>query len=215
MSRHDAHEDHSEQGHRPHPPQPDIEDAPLTHYMAMTEAVAELLVAKRILSGEEMRRTLELIDSKSPAHGARVVAHAWADAAFKSRLMKDVNGAAAELGLDAGDIPIRAIENTPTLHNLVVCTLCSCYPRQLIGLPPDWYKARAYRSRAVREPRLVLREFGVVLPDDVRVEVQDSTADLRYLVLPMRPAGTEGWSEDRLGAIVTRDCMIGTALPRV
>jgi nitrile hydratase len=215
MSRHHAQEDHRVQGHRPHPPQPDIEDAPLTHYMAMTEAVAELLVAKGILTGEEIRRMLELIDSKSPAHGARVVAHAWADAAFKSRLMNDVNGAAAELGLDAGDIPIRGLENTPTLHNLIVCTLCSCYPRHLIGPPPDWYKARAYRSRAVREPRLILREFGVALPYDVRVEVHDSTADLRYLVLPMRPAGTEGWSEDRLAAIVTRDCMIGTALPRV
>ena len=213
MSRADAHDHHHQ--HQPHPPQPDMEDAELAHHMALTEAVADLLIAKGIITGEELRRTLEIIDSKSPADGARVVARAWVDAAFKKRLLIDVNAAVAELGLDTGDIPIRAVENTPTLHNLIVCTLCSCYPRLLIGLPPDWYKARAYRSRAVREPRLVLSEFGVVLSDEVRVEVHDLTADLRYFVLPMRPAGTEGWSEDRLAALVTRDCMIGTAAPRV
>ena len=212
---HDESHDRRPHEHRPHPPQPDVEESELTHHMALTEAVADLLIAKGIISAEEMRRTLETIDAKSPADGARVVARAWADAPFRTRLLKDVNAAVAELGLDAGDIPIKAVENTATLHNLIVCTLCSCYPRLLIGLPPDWYKSRAYRSRAVREPRLVLREFGVVLPEDVRVEVHDSTADLRYLVLPMRLAGTEGWSEERLAATVTRDCMIGTALPRV
>jgi nitrile hydratase len=207
--------DHAHHGHAPHPKQPDLEDKPLTHHMALTEAVAELLIQKGIITGDELRRTIETIDAKSPADGARVIARAWVDAGFKKRLLEDVNSAAGELGIDAGSIPIRALENTNRLHNLIVCTLCSCYPRLLIGLPPDWYKARAYRSRAVREPRVVLREFGLELPDNVRVEVHDSTADLRYLVLPARPAGTEGWSEERLAGIVTRDCMVGTALPRV
>jgi nitrile hydratase len=206
---------HAHHGHAPHPKQPDLEDKPLTHHMALTEAVAELLIQKGIITGDELRRTIETIDAKSPADGARVIARAWVDAGFKKRLLEDVNSAAGELGIDAGSIPIRALENTNRLHNLIVCTLCSCYPRLLIGLPPDWYKARAYRSRAVREPRVVLREFGLELPDNVRVEVHDSTADLRYLVLPARPAGTEGWSEERLAGIVTRDCMVGTALPRV
>ncbi|MEZ5846413.1 MAG: nitrile hydratase subunit alpha [Geminicoccaceae bacterium] len=197
----------------PHPRQPDIEDGPLTHHMALTEAVAALLQKKGVITGEELRRTLEDIDSRSPADGARVVARAWVDPAYRERLLEDVNTAAAELGIDTGNIPIRAVESTDTVHQLVVCTLCSCYPRMLIGLPPDWYKARAYRSRAVREPRAVLREFGLTLPDHVEVRVHDSTADMRYLVLPRRPGGTQGWSEERLAAIVTRDCMVGTAVP--
>jgi nitrile hydratase len=211
---HDQDHDHGHD-HGPHPFQPDIEDGALTHCMALTEAVADLLMEKGIFSGEELRRTLEGIDAKTPADGARAIARAWVDDGFRTRLLANVNQAVAELGIDAGGIPIRAVENTPALHNLVVCTLCSCYPRLLIGLPPDWYKARAYRARAVREPRAVLREFGLTLADGVRVEVHDSTADLRYLVLPMRPPGTEGWDEDRLAALVTRDCMIGTALPRL
>ncbi|MCB1834267.1 MAG: nitrile hydratase subunit alpha [Geminicoccaceae bacterium] len=183
--------------------------------MALTEAVAALLQKKGVITGEELRRTLEDIDSRSPADGARVVARAWVDPAYRERLLEDVNTAAAELGIDTGNIPIRAVESTDTVHQLVVCTLCSCYPRMLIGLPPDWYKARAYRSRAVREPRAVLREFGLTLPDHVEVRVHDSTADMRYLVLPRRPGGTQGWSEERLAAIVTRDCMVGTAVPVV
>ena len=145
-------------GH-PHPFQPDIEDTPLTYHMALTDALASLLIEKQIVSGNEIRSTIEDIDSRSPADGARMVARAWLDAEFKQRMLADVNKAAAELGIDAGAIPIRAIENTADVHNLIVCTLCSCYPRLLIGLPPDWYKARAYRSRAVREPRKVLAEF--------------------------------------------------------
>jgi nitrile hydratase len=208
------HHDHAEgDGHR-HPFQPDIESSPLTHHMALTEAVAELLIGKGVITADELRRTLEDIDSRTPASGAAVVARAWLDPAFRDRLLASVNDAAAELGIDAGAIPIKAVANTEQVHNLIVCTLCSCYPRLLIGLPPDWYKARAYRSRAVREPRQVLRELGLELPDQMRVEVHDSTADLRYLVLPVRPPGTEGWSEAQLAAIVTRDCMIGTALPQ-
>jgi Nitrile hydratase, alpha chain len=141
------------------------------------------------------------------------VARAWVDPGFKERLLRDANAAAAELGIDAGGIPIRAVENSPGVHNVIVCTLCSCYPRLLLGPSPDWYKSRAYRSRVVREPRAVLAEFGLEPPADVAVVVHDSTAELRYLVLPERPRGTDGWGEDRLSALVTRDCMIGTAVP--
>lgn len=213
-NHHDHHHgDHSH--HHPHPFQPDLEDGGYSHYQVMTEAVAELLLEKAVFSAEELRQTLESIDSKSPAFGARVVARAWVDPGFKARLLEDVNAAAAELGIDAGGIPIRAIENTDKVHNVIVCTLCSCYPRLLIGLPPDWYKARAYRSRVVREPRAVLEEFGTKIPTDMEVRVHDSTADLRYMVLPARPAGTEDLDEQALAALVTRDCMIGTAVPKL
>ena len=198
----------------PHPHQPDLEESPLTHYQAMTEALGQLLIEKGVITGEELRATLESIDSKSPAGGARVVARAWVDPDFKARLLEDVNKAAEELGIDAGIIPIRAVENTAGVHNVIVCTLCSCYPRNLIGLPPDWYKARSYRSRAVREPRAVLAEFGTAIPDDVELRVHDSTADLRYMVLPARPAGSEDLDEAALAELVTRDCMIGVTLPK-
>jgi nitrile hydratase len=155
-------------GQQPHPFQPDLEDAPLTHYQAMTEAVGALLIEKGIFTADELRAMLEAIDAKSPAAGARMVARAWVDEAFKARMLENVNKAAAELDIDAGGIPIRAVENTAEVHNVIVCTLCSCYPRLLIGLPPDWYKSRSYRSRTVREPRKVLAEFGTTIPDDVR-----------------------------------------------
>ena len=141
-----------------------------------------------------------------------VVARAWVDPKFKKRLLDDANAAAGELGIDAGDIPIRVVENTADVHNVICCTLCSCYPRLLLGLPPDWYKARAFRSRIVREPRAVLKEFGTIIPGDVELCVHDSTADLRYMVLPRRPEGTDSRSEAELAALVTRDCMIGTAV---
>ncbi|MGI9450942.1 MAG: nitrile hydratase subunit alpha [Geminicoccaceae bacterium] len=203
--------------HHPHPKQTDIEDQPFEYYQIMAEAVGELLIEKGVFSAAELRKTVESIDARSPADGAKVVARAWVDAAFKKRLLEDANAAAGELEIDAGAIPVKVVENTPSTHNVICCTLCSCYPRLLLGLPPDWYKARAYRSRVVREPRAVLEEFGTVIPDDVEVKVHDSTADLRYMVLPLRPAGTEGMSEAELAALVTRDCVIGTATvePRV
>jgi len=210
---HDHDSDHGHD-HGPHPYQPDLEAAPLTHYQAMTQAVGELLIEKGVFSADELRAMLEAIDAKSPAAGARMVARAWCDDAFKARLLTDVNKAAEELGIDAGAIPIRAVENTRDVHNVIVCTLCSCYPRLLIGLPPDWYKSRAYRSRTVREPRRVLAEFGTAISEDMEVRVHDSTADLRYMVLPARPAGTEGWDEPALAELVTRDCMIGVSLPK-
>ncbi|BCX16343.1 MAG: thiocyanate hydrolase subunit gamma [Geminicoccaceae bacterium] len=209
------HEDHDHPPGQRHPFQPDLEDGPYTWHMALTDAIEQLLLAKGILRPEQIRRTLEDIDSKSPALGARLVARAWVDPAFKARLLADVNAAAAELGIDAGPIPIRAVECRPGEHHVVVCTLCSCYPRLLLGAAPDWYKARAYRSRVVREPRAVLAEFGLELGPEVAVVVHDSTAELRFMVLPERPAGTEGWDEERLAALVTRDCLIGVARPTV
>jgi nitrile hydratase len=208
-----SHDHHHHEHDHPHPRQADVEDAPLTHHMALTDAVLDLLVAKGVVTADEVRRALELVDAATPAAGARMIARAWVDPAYKERLLADANAAAGELGIDGGIIPVRAVESTPAVHNLIVCTLCSCYPRFLLGAAPDWYKARAYRSRAVREPRAVLREFGLDLADSVRVEVHDSTAELRYMVLPARPAGTEGWDEERLAGLVTRDCMIGVAVP--
>lgn len=200
--------------HTPHPPQPDIEDGAVTDYMLMAQAVGELLIDKGVFSADDLRRQIELQDGKKPEFGARMVARAWVDPDYKTRMLSDVNAAATELDLDAGVIPIRAVENTPGVHNVIVCTLCSCYPRQLIGRPPDWYKSRAYRSRTVREPRVVLAEFGTHIPEDIEVRVHDSTADLRYMVLPMRPAGTDTMTEADLADLVTRDSLIGVTLPR-
>jgi nitrile hydratase len=205
-SEHEHDHDHA------HEPLPDA-GGTLAYYERLEMAVRELLVEKGILTASEIRAAVEAMDARSPAQGARVVAKAWRDPAFKARLLADGTRACQELGIDMGPTNLCVVENTPAVHNLVVCTLCSCYPRMLLGLPPDWYKSRPYRSRAVREPRAVLAEFGTVLPDGVAVRVHDSTADLRYLVLPMRPAGTEGWSEERLAALVGRDSMIGVALP--
>ncbi len=214
--QHHHHHDHPHADpHRSQPRQPDLEDQPFDHYQLLAEAVGELLIEKGVFAAADLRRTIEAIDARSPADGARLVARAWQDAAFKARLLEDANAAARELGIEPGAIPVRVLENTSALHNLVTCTLCSCYPRGLLGLPPDWYKARAYRARAIREPRAVLAEFGTMIPDDVEIRVHDSTADLRFLVLPMRPAGSEGLGESELAALVTRDCMIGTALPVV
>lgn len=196
------------------PTTPDIDDGSLSHYQVMTVAVEELLVEKGILTGAEVRARIEAMDARTPALGARVVARAWSDPRFKTRLMADGSAACAELGIEMGPTRLTVVENTAQVHNVIVCTLCSCYPRALLGLPPDWYKSRAYRSRAVREPRAVLAEFGTALSAGMQVRVHDSTAELRYLVLPLRPAGTEGWDEDRLATIVTRDCMIGVAVPK-
>ena len=211
-----GHDHTDEHGHKaPHPKQPDLEDQPLGYYQIMEIAVRELLMEKGIVTADEIRQALEVIDSRTPALGARMVARAWTDPAYKARLLADGSAAAQELGVDASEVQLIVVENTAKLHNVVVCTLCSCYPRPILGLPPDWYKRREYRSRVVREPRAVLREFGTDIPDDVEMRVHDSTADMRYLVLPERPAGTAGWDEAKLAAIVTRDCMIGVTKPRL
>jgi nitrile hydratase len=211
---HDEHDhDHDHPHPHAHPKQPDVEDLPVTEVQLLEAAVRELLIEKGIFSGSDFRRALEMIDSWTPALGARLVARAWVDSAFKARLMTDAPAAARELGIDPGPSHLVVVENTPARHNLVVCTLCSCWPKRILGIPPDWYKSRAYRSRAVREPRAVLAEFGTALAEGVAVHVHDSTADLRYLVLPMRPAGTEGMSEEELATLVTRDSMVGVAVP--
>jgi nitrile hydratase subunit alpha len=186
-------------------------DPPLSHYQIMEIAVRELLLQKNIFSAEDVRRQVENMDGRNAGLGARMVARAWIDAPYKARLLADGNAAASELGIDSGAYKLIVLENTAKLHNLVVCTLCSCYPRMVLGLPPDWYKSRNYRSRAASEPRAVLREFGTVLGDDVEVRVHDSTADMRYLVMPLKPTSTDGWDEARLAKLVTRDSMVGVA----
>lgn len=215
---HDHHHDHEHgdgQPHR-HPPQRDHDADPASPYEVLERAVRELLIEKGVLTPEEISAQVDLMDSRSPALGAKVVARAWVDPAYKTRLLDDTRAALAELGIDIGTLAdFRTVENTPDVHNVVVCTLCSCYPKLLLGIPPAWYKSLAYRSRVVVDPRGVLKEFGLVLRDNMEVRVHDSTADLRYLVLPLRPEGTEGWSEEQLAEIVTRDCMIGTAVPEV
>jgi nitrile hydratase len=219
MHDHD-HDDHDDDDHghghaHPHaPPQKDHDAGPAGAYEVLEEAIRSLLIEKGVLTGQEIAAQVDLMDSRSPALGAKVVARAWADPAFKRRLLKDARAALAELGIDIGTLAeFRTVENTAKVHNVIVCTLCSCYPKMLLGVPPAWYKSLAYRSRTVADPRGVLAEFGVELPKGVEVRVHDSTADLRYIVLPMRPKGTRDWSEEQLAALVTRDSMIGTALP--
>ena len=181
---------------------------------ARAKELEELLVEKGVVTRDDVRRRIDWLVSRSPADGARLVARSWVDPEFKRRLLEDARSAALELGLDPGPSPVVvALENTESVHHMVVCTLCSCYPRALLGPPPDWYKSLPYRSRAVSDPRGVLAEFGVELEDGVELRVFDSTADIRYLVVPQRPAGTDGLTEDELAALVTRDSMIGVAQP--
>jgi thiocyanate hydrolase subunit gamma len=185
---------------------------PPSYYDIMETSVRELLIGKQLFTAAEIRRQIEVLDSRSPLLGAKVVARAWVDPEFRKRLLLDGRSACEELGISFyDDTGLIVLENTDRLHNLIVCTLCSCYPRPVLGLPPDWYKLKAYRARAVSEPRAVLAEFGTVIPADVEISVSDSTAMVRYLVLPKRPKGTEGLDESHLAALVTRDAMIGVA----
>lgn len=204
--------DHAHDDAHPHAP---IRERAATDYDKRAAAIQALLIEKGVLTADAVRRQIEDMDSRTPAQGGRVVARAWVDAAFKARLLADGRAAVAELGIDAVSAPVlKVVENTRDVHHVVVCTLCSCYPRAILGLPPDWYKSLHYRARAVSDPRGVLREFGLELSPDVDVRVLDSTADLRYLVIPERPPGTEGLSEPDLAALVTRDSMIGVARAR-
>jgi nitrile hydratase subunit alpha len=213
LSTHDHAHDHQHGHDHAHPTLPDAAER-LGYYQRMEIAVRELLIAKGIVTADAIRRSIEAMDARTPAQGARIVARAWTDAAYKQRLLDNGTAACQELGIEMGPTRLVVVENTASVHNLIVCTLCSCYPRPVLGLPPDWYKSRAYRSRAVREPRAVLAEFGTVIPADIAVRVHDSTADMRYLVLPERPSGTAGMSEAELAALVTRDSMIGVATAR-
>ena len=191
--------------------QPDIEE-PSAEWEFLEIALRELLIEKGVVTAREIADKIEEWDGKSPETGAAIIARAWTQPAFKKRLIADGNKAVAEVGLEVPGLKLVVLENTAKLHHLVVCTLCSCYPRTILGLPPLWYKSKDYRARAVREPRAVLAEFGTRIPDDVEVRVVDSTADCRFLVLPRRPDGTKGWSADKLARLVTRDSMIGTAV---
>ena len=205
------HDHHGDAAPHRHPPRADSDDR-VGYYQAMEIAVRDLLIEKGVITADDVRRAIEAMDARTPAQGGRIVARAWLDPAFKARLLADGNAAARELDIDAGPYKLIVVENTPKLHNMIVCTLCSCYPWEVLGLPPVWYKSAPYRSRAVKDPRGVLADFGVSLPKDTEIRVWDSTAETRFIVLPMRPAGTDGWSEERLADLVTRDSMIGTGL---
>ncbi len=208
--------DQSVGGHRAGPqgkdhPHPTHELSPLAKRIY---AMRELLLEKGVLTQQDIQEQIDYQEARSPANGARLVARAWVDPKFKARLIGDPKAACAEMGIDATSMnEFVVLENTEKLRHMVVCTLCSCYPRPILGRPPDWYKSFNYRKRAVSEPRGVMREFGLELPDDVEVRVHDSTADIRYLVLPVRPRGTEGLSEEELQKLVTRDCTIGVSDP--
>ena len=186
----------------------------MSPFEVLEQAIRELLIEKGVLTAEEIHAQMDLTDSRTPALGAKVVARAWSDPAFKARLIAHPRETLLEMGIDFGTLAdLAVLENTDNVHHVVVCTLCSCYPKLLLGVPPAWYKSLAYRARVVVDPRGVLSEFGVSIPDDVAIRVYDSTADFRYLVLPKRPKDTEGWDEARLASVVTRDAMIGTAVP--
>jgi len=213
---HEGHEhehdhDHAH-GHDPHAPIKVKEEG---HYALLGDAVRDLLIEKGFFTADQHRAFIEKIDARSPALGAKIVAKAWTDPAFKQRLLDDGKKACAELGVDVVVANLVVVENTPSVHNVIVCTLCSCYPVFVLGRPPDWYKSAAYRSRVVRDPRIVLKEFGTEIARDREVRVHDSTADMRYLVLPQRPKGTEGWSAEALETIITRDTMVGVAECRI
>lgn len=205
--QHDHDHDHEHPGTTP-----DVDET--ERYQLMTTALKELLIEKGLIDAEVVRRGIEFLDAQEEGDGGKIIARAWSDPDFKARLLEDGTAAVAEMGFPMGDAELIVVENTDEVHNLLVCTLCSCYPRTILGLPPDWYKSKSYRARAVIEPRSVLEEFGTDVPKEKAVRVHDSNADMRYLVLPQRPEGTEGWSEEQLAAIVTRDTMVGVTTPQ-
>lgn len=206
---------HDGHHHDDHEAIEDLDD--ITEFEVMEQAIREILVEKGILSASQIQAQIDDMDSRTPVMGQKIIARAWTDSAYRERLISDPKSAFAEMGVTRLDEnpEVVVVENTPERHNVIVCTLCSCYPRVLLGMPPAWYKKRAYRSRVVKEPRKVLSEFGTELPDLTKIEVHDSTADMRYLVLPMRPAGTDNWSAEQLEALITRDAMIGVKVPSI
>ena len=207
MSTHD-HDHHHDHDHAPISDQ----DGPISRYELLETAIRELLIEKGLFSAADLHAQIDATESRNPALGADLVAKAWSDPGFKANLIDDPRATLGEMGIDVGAIAeLQVVENTDDLHHVVVCTLCSCYPRMILGVPPAWYKSTAYRSRVVKDPRGVLQEFGLELTDTTKVRVLDSTADLRFLVIPRRPPGTEGLDEAALAQLVTRDSMIGTA----
>ena len=207
MSTHD-HDHHHDHDHAPISDR----DGPISRYELLETAIRELLIEKGLFSAADLHAQIDATESRNPALGADLVAKAWSDPGFKANLIDDPRATLGEMGIDVGAIAeLQVVENTDDLHHVVVCTLCSCYPRMILGVPPAWYKSTAYRSRVVKDPRGVLQEFGVELTDTTKVRVLDSTADLRFLVIPRRPPGTEELDEAALAQLVTRDSMIGTA----
>jgi nitrile hydratase len=208
MSGHDDHGDHHDHGHHPEAP---------SEVEARALALESLLVEKGVLTSDQVDRIVRTYEQDiGPMLGARVVARAWVDPEFRKRLLEDGNRAIEELGMGTTNLArLTVVANEPGVHNVIVCTLCSCYPWMVLGLPPTWYKSPPYRSRTVREPRVVLKEFGLEMPEEAEIRVWDSSSDLRYLVLPERPPGTEDLTEQELAALVTRDSMIGVGLPKV
>jgi nitrile hydratase len=218
MQNDHADHEHDHHDHDPHAPAAD-DPHPPTEARLTEQALRELLIEKGVITAAMVNRQIEAMDGRNAALGASIVAKAWIDHAFRDALMADpFPTIEKETGLKmviVGAPELRVIPNEPGVHNVVVCTLCSCYPRMLLGMSPAWYKDADYRSRVVREPRAVLSEFGLSLPAETEIRVHDSTADMRYLILPERPTGTEGWSREELAALVTRDCMIGVAVPEL
>jgi len=212
--KHDQDHGH-DSGHDDHAAMNVKDEGPPSEYEIMSRAMQELLEEKGLITAEQVRRRMELFEEEFPYRGSKVIARAWVEPAFKKRLLEDGKAACIEMGVELEAERLIAVENTPDVHNVIVCTLCSCYPRSLLGMPPTWYKSRNYRSRVVFEPRAVLKEFGTMLPDHVTVRVHDSNADMRYVVIPMRPKGTEGWSEEQLADLLTRDTLVGVTVPQV
>lgn len=203
------HDHHHDDAHPSERAQPIAEN---TRHELMARALRELLIEKELFTADEVRVMIEKLEAPGAHLGARIVARAWTDEQFRIRLLADSKAAIAELGIAVTEAQIVVVENRPNLHNMIVCTLCSCYPRSILGQPPAWYVSRNYRARAVHQPREVLSELGLSIPAEVEVRVHDSTADMRYLVLPMRPPATDDMSEEQLAALITRDSLIGTAL---
>ena len=187
---------------------------PLDYFQLMEVSLRELLVEKGVITEDAIAGAMATMRARGPERGAAMVARAWLDPAYQARMLENGSAAAEELGFEVAGLKLIVVQNTPDTHNVIVCTLCSCYPRMLLGLPPEWYKSKPYRSRVVREPRTVLAEFGLKVPAKVAIRVHDSNADMRYVVIPMRPAGTEGWSEEELARIATRDTLVGVTVPR-
>lgn len=214
---HDDHDDHAHAGHdhhdHSHPHAPIEDHDTVTEFHLLEQAMRELLIEAGVFTAADVQRQIDQQESRTPALGARIVAKAWTDERFRRELIADPKPAITALGIDVSNTPeLQVLENGAGVHHVVVCTLCSCYPRMILGIPPAWYKSREYRARVVHQPRAVLEEFGVSLPNSTEIRVVDSTADLRYLVIPERPAGTEHLDEEALASIVSRDSMIGTGL---
>lgn len=203
---------HDHHDHDPHPYR-EVDDTHLSYHEALTYALEQLLLEDGYVTREKLRKVREGMEKRGPENGAQLVARAWTDPAYKEFLLRDGNAAAAAGGFEVKEAELIVLENTETVHNVIVCTLCSCYPRSLLGQPPDWYISKAYRARTVREPRKVLQEFGLHLSDEVTINVHDSNADMRYMVLPARPADTEDYGADDLAKLITRDHLIGVAVP--